>query len=72
MEATLCFLTECSLRSIRKTDEDPPRISSLDVITAMTGLDSSNASTVYGRLKERFPEVGTDCADFKFTGKHGI
>ena len=48
-------------RGIRKTAETPPRVSVIDVISAVTALDSSNASTVYTRLREQFPEVGTGC-----------
>ena len=62
-------LTEGALRGIRKTAEDPPRVSVLDTISAVTGLDSSNASTVYNRLRGQFPEVGTDCTLFKFPRK---
>ena len=65
----LSALTSESVRQIRKTAEDPPRVSVLDVISAVTGLDSSNASTVYTRLREQFPEVGTECSLFKFAGR---
>ena len=65
----LSALTSESVRQIRKTAEDPPRVSVLDVISAVTGLDSSNASTVYTRLREQFPEVGTTSSNFKFPGR---
>ena len=64
--ASLCQLTDGAVRGIRKTAEDPPRVSVLDVVAAVTGLGSSNSSTVYNRLREQLPEVGTACADFKF------
>ena len=42
--ASLSELTDGAVRGIRKTAEDPPRVSVLDVIGAITGLDSSNSS----------------------------
>lgn len=51
---SLTELTEGALHGIRKTAEDPPKVSVLDVIAAVTG-DASNCSTVYTRLREQFP-----------------
>ena len=62
----LSSLTSDSVRHIRKTTESPPRISIIDVIAAVTGLDSGNSSTVYARLREQFPEVTTTSSLFKF------
>ena len=67
--ASLAAITEGTLQQIRKTAEDPPRISVIDVIRAVTGLNSGNASCVFQRLIDNFPEVGTDCAHFKFSGQ---
>ena len=47
-----------ALGQIRKTSEDPPRVSIFDVIQAVTG--QSNPRMIYSRLKEAFPEVVTD------------
>ena len=55
--ASLSELTEGAVRGIRKTAEDPPRVSVLDVIGAITGLDSNNSSNYYHRLTEQFPET---------------
>ena len=44
--ASLSQLSDGAMRGCRKTSEDPPRVSVLDVISAVTGLDSSNASNV--------------------------
>ena len=49
---SLSSLTSDSVRHIRKTAEDPPRVSVLDVISAVTGLDTNNSSNVYTRLRE--------------------
>jgi hypothetical protein len=67
--ASLSELTEGAVRGIRKTAEDPPRVSVLDVISALTGLDSSNSANYFNRLREQFPEVSTYCSLFKFTGR---
>ena len=44
-------------------------MSVLDVIGAITGLDSSNSAQYLSRLREQFPEVGTYCSLFKFPGR---
>jgi hypothetical protein len=67
--ASLSELTEGAVRGIRKTAEDPPRVSVLDVIGAITGLDSNNSSNYYHRLTEQFPEVSRFCSNFKFNGR---
>ena len=66
---SLLGLTSDSVRQIRKTAEDPPRVSVLDVIAAVTGLDSGNSSTAYTRLKEQYPEVTATSSLFKFPGR---
>ena len=65
----LSSLTSDSVRHIRKTAEDPPRVSVLDVISAVTGLDSGNSSNAYARLREQFPEVTATSSVFKFPGR---
>ena len=67
--ASLSQLSDGAVRGIRKTAEDPPRVSVLDVISAVTGLDSSNSATVYGRLREQFPEIATRISIIKFPGR---
>ena len=66
---SLTQLTAGAVRGIRKTVEDPPRVSVLDTISAITGLETNASSVVYNRLKEQFPEVATSCCNFKFTGR---
>ena len=67
--ANLSELTEGAVRGIRKTAEDPPRVSVLDVIGAITDQDSGNCSNYYHRLTEQFPEVSRLCSLFKFPGR---
>ena len=65
---SLSNLTSESVRHLRKTAEDPPRVSVLDLISAVTG-GSNNCSTVYARLREQFPDVATTTSLFKFGGR---
>ena len=67
--ASLSELSDGAVRGIRKTAENPPRVSVLDVIGAITGLGSNNCSNYYHRLTEQFPEVATSCSLFKFPGE---
>jgi len=62
-------LDETSVRRIRKTSEDPPRVSVLDVISNITGLTTNNCSNVWDRLRASFPEVATGCSNFTFKGR---
>ena len=66
---SLTQLTDGSVRQIRKTAEDPPRVSVLDTISVITGLETNGSSVVYNRLKEQFPEVALTCSNFKFSGR---
>jgi hypothetical protein len=66
--ASLATLGE-GLRQIRKTAEDPPRISVLDVIRVITGQELRHCWMVFDRLQQQFPEVSTTCGNFKFAGQ---
>ena len=44
-----------ALGQIRKTSQDPPRVSIYDVIQAVTG--QSSPSMIFSRVKEAFPAV---------------
>ena len=46
---------------IRKTDEDPPRISIIDVIAVVTGKDKNQAAEDLRRLTARHPDVKANC-----------
>ena len=65
----LTELTDDSVTKIRKTLEDPPRVSVYDVLQLVTGCSSNNCSTVYQRITEAFPEVLTKISNFKFSGR---
>ena len=66
--ASLSGLIDGAVRGIRKTSEDPPRVSVLDVISAVTGLDSSNSASYFNRFGEQFPEVSASCNPYKYQG----
>ena len=51
-------LDAAALGQIRKTSEDPPRVSIYDAIQAVTG--QSDSRKIYSRLREAFPEVVTN------------
>ena len=67
----LCLqeLTEGTVRQIRKTAEDPPRVAVYDVLQMVTGCNANNCSNVYSRVAESFPEVLRNCSNFKFSGR---
>ena len=54
---------------IRKTDENPPRVSVIDVIAAIVGKSHDHASKHLRRIIERYGEVRTNCPDFRFRGR---
>ena len=62
-------VSEATVRQIRKTAEDPPRVSVLDAIALITGHSPTVCSHTLQRLKEVYPEVGSDLANFKFSGR---
>ena len=60
------------VQHIRKTSENPARISVIDVVAAITGHrsnGSSNAAVIFMRLNNDHPEVTTNCSDLKFPGR---
>ena len=54
---------------IRKTDENPPRISIIDVVEAITGQAKNNAGKTLERIKESYPEVSPNWRNFRFPGR---
>ena len=56
---------------IRKTDETPPRISVIDVISAISGHNSSNAALAFARLGHDYPDVTANCSHVKFPDTKG-
>lgn len=67
--ASLMELTDGTVNQIRKTAEDPPRISVYDVLQLVTGCSAANCTTVFTRLGHNFPDVLTSCSNFKFSGR---
>ena len=67
----LCLtqLTDGTVTKIRKTAEDPPRVSVLDAIALITGHGPTVCSHTLQRIKEAYPEVGSELANFKFSGR---
>ena len=59
-------LDAAALGRIRKTTEDPPRISVYDLIKCITGLTQSNSRNVWERLLNSFPDCSTSCSPFTF------
>ena len=67
---SLLELTDNSVRQrVRKTAEDPPRVSVYDVIGVITGQSQTARSVIYKRLVDNFPEATTQCCTFRFPGK---
>ena len=54
---------------IRKTGENPPRISIIDVAIAVTGKTHHDAAQDFRRLSDQYPKVGTNCSLYKFKGR---
>ena len=54
---------------IWKTDENPARVSVIDVIAAITGKRPDHASKHFRRIAEQHDEVRTNCPDFRFRGR---
>jgi hypothetical protein len=62
---SLAQLDDDSVQQIRKTAEDPPRVSVIDVVAVATGMSSNVASNAVQRLKETYPEVTRGWCNFK-------
>ena len=65
----LAALLGYPIKRIRITDEVPPRISVIDLATAITKKDANHAAQDVGYVKERHPEVTQILGDFKFRGQ---
>ena len=51
---------------IRKTADVPPKISIIDVVSAVTSLNGNNAAMTFARMKDEHPDVTTRCGDVRF------
>ena len=65
----LAELDDGTVRQIRKTAEDPPRVSVIDVVATVTGCSATVCSHTVQRLIEAYPEVGSSLSNFKFSGR---
>ena len=67
----LCLqqLNENTVPQIRKTAENPPRVSVIDTVALITGHSPTVCSHTLQRLKESYPEVGSDWTNFRFAGR---
>ena len=63
------LLGKKKVAQIRKTDENPPRISIIDVIATINGKDKNQAAEDLRRISTGHPEVKAICFDFKFPGR---
>ena len=54
--ASLAKLTVGEVNQMRKTAEDPPRISVYDVLQLVTGCPAYNCTTVFERVAKNFPD----------------
>jgi hypothetical protein len=54
---------------IRRTSDNPTRVSVYDLISAITGQDTGHINTYFTRLCNAHPEVNAMCVLFKFQGQ---
>ena len=64
-----CVLKTLNTSKIRKTDEKPPRVAVLDLISVLTNQTISNSSVTFSRLCQKFPEVKDITTYHKFKGR---
>jgi len=67
--ASLAELTDGTVHQIRKTAEDPSRISVYDVLQLVTGCSANTCNPMFLRLVQNFPDVASICSNFKFSGR---
>ena len=51
---------------IRKTIEDPPAVSAIDVVQVITGMAKNSAGNYFERIKTSRPEVSANCRNYRF------
>ena len=62
--ASLSSLTDGTVRQMRMTAEDPPRVSVTDVVSLVTGQTAHNAAITTQRQLENYPEVASNLSNF--------
>ena len=56
-------------KKIRKTTENPQRISVYDLVAAITDQDTNNGRTTFMRMKNTYNELAAICSFYKFPGR---
>ena len=69
IQQELATLLGKAKRQIRITRESAPRISVIDLATAITQKDAKNAARDVAAVRDRLPEVSQNLSDFKFPGR---
>ncbi len=59
------------VKQLRKTDEQPSRISIIDAAALIMGKDKNQAAEDFRRLTARDPDVKANCFDVKFRDSRG-
>ena len=67
----LAALLGHTVKRIRITDETPPRVSVVDVISAITRKSANEAAEQLRRLFQRCPDVKASCFDVEFPDARG-
>ena len=65
----MAAITDSSTRNVRKTAENPPRVSVLVVIGLVTGYSPTVCSHTLINLQQNFPEISTIASIVKFPGR---
>ena len=58
-----------TIKRIRITEEEPPRISVIDLATAIAKKEANHASQDVGYMTDRHPEITQILGDFKLRGQ---
>ena len=66
MPAQLAALLSRKTVRIRKTGEAPPRVSVVDVVSAIAGKDARHAAEQLRRLATQCPGVNSNCVHVEF------
>ena len=69
MPTQLAALLGRDVVNMRKTDENPPRVSVIDVAMAVSGGSQHDAAKSLRRLCDQYPEVGPNWSHLKFKGR---
>ena len=71
VQQQLSALLGRDVKQLRKTDEQPPRISIIDVAALITGKGKNQAAEDFRRRAARYPDVKANCIDVEFKDSRG-